>query len=74
MTATVIYHILTNSFIGMNFKTTNESIELFKERLFEPDCHETEVYKILHEPYKTFLHRFHTMYGTFFAKKKKSEK
>ena len=40
MTATAIYHILTNSFIGRNFKTANESIESFKEILFESDWHQ----------------------------------
>ena len=48
----------------------SELIELFKERFFESDWYEIEIYENLDETYKTFPHKFLAIYGSFFPKKK----
>ena len=46
-----------------------ESIELFKQKLYETSWDDIEASQNPDEAYKSFLNKFSDLYGTYFSKK-----
>ena len=65
-----IYFIIPSLKRQIENETTYESIELFKQRLFETDWQKIEIYKNRDEAYKIFLHKFLASYDGSLPKKK----
>ena len=46
-----------------------ESIELFKQKLYEISCHDIDASQNSDEAYKSFFNRFSDLYYSYFPKK-----